>query len=92
MKKLIGVSVILIFAVVLLTGCSGGNLTTTIIEHDMTGIEEISGRIVITIESDGDWIRTWEEITHYDLEEYMWAYGYANEEEIREWFRRTRAR
>ena len=85
MKKLLSVSAILMVAVVLLTGCFGSE-STTVIVFDHSGIEGISGTMRLTIEARGDRVRTWEEITHYNLAEYKAFYGYADADAIRDWF------
>jgi len=85
MKKTISLLMILLF-VLLLTGCFGANRSTTVIEHDQTGVPRITGTTKITIEARGDIVRTWEVITYYDLQEYFDVYGYEDADAVRAWF------
>ena len=87
MKKLLSLTLVVVIGL-FVTGCFNRE-STTIIEHDHTGIDAIAGTMTITIEARGDRVLTWEEVTHYDLEDYLAFYGYENTDEIREWFEGT---
>ena len=85
MKKMFLVTLVLA-AVLVLTGCLNNSLSTTIIEFDHTGIDAISGTMRLTIEARNDRVVTWEEITHYNLEEYLAFYHYEDADAVRAWF------
>ena len=84
MRKVFSLAIIAVLAL-MVTGCFARQ-STTVIEHNNSGVDGISGTMVITIEARGDRVIEWEEVTHYNLEEYMDFYGYETTDEIREWF------
>ena len=84
MKKVLSLVLVVVIGL-MVTGCFDRE-STTIVEFDHSGVEGISGTLTITIEARGDRVLTWEEITHYNLEEYLAYYGYEDTDELREWF------